>query len=67
MTTMQQFYLQRLRAAEQARVNKELRELNEKRRQREEKWKDAADFFIGIFSGLGLSVMAWIILWSFFQ
>ena len=67
MTTMQQFYLQRLRAAEQARINKELRELTEKNRKREEKMKDAMDFFIGVFSGLGLSIMAWIIVWSFFQ
>ena len=67
MTTMQQFYLQRLRSAEQARINKEMRELTEKNRQREEKVKDAMDFFIGVFSGLGLSIMGWIILWSFFQ
>ena len=67
MTTMQQFYLQRLRSAEQARINKEMRELTEKNRKREEKMKDAMDFFIGVFSGLGLSIMAWIIVWSFFQ
>ena len=66
MATLQHHYLQRIRAAEQAKLNRELKELAEAdaRAKRQQHISDVADFVVGVFSGIGMSVMAWIIIWQ---
>ena len=63
MPTMQSVYLARLRAADESKRMRELREAEE-RRQRDLRRSETGDFVVGIIAALGLSIMAWIILYA---
>jgi hypothetical protein len=62
MTTFSQHHQQRLVAADRARRNRELREAIE--RQEALRKSETGDFVIGMLCGAGLSVMLWLIVWS---
>jgi xanthine/CO dehydrogenase XdhC/CoxF family maturation factor len=62
MTTFSQHHLARLHAADLARRNREMRE--EVERRRELRRSETGDFAIGLLCGAGISVMLWLIVWS---
>ena len=63
MTMRQQLTLARLRAADESKRMRELREAEE-RRQRDLRRSETGDLVVGVLASLGLSIMFWIILYA---
>jgi CTP-dependent riboflavin kinase len=62
MTTLERnIILARLRAADQARMLREMREQQQIDRRRSE----TGDFVVGLIAGLGMSVIIWLAVWSY--